>query len=411
MSHNTISHELESEILQLSESEMEACTRFLHDLITVPSPSGGERLACELVMREMEKLGFDEIVLDDMGNVLGRIGSGPRVIAFDAHVDTVGISNPSRWKVDPFKGVIENGILYGRGASDQKGGLAAIVHGAALAARAGRLDDVTLWVTATVSEEDCVGLAWQYLVRERDLHPEVVVIAMPSGLEVCRGQRGRMEVRVETRGVSAHGSQPDRGDNAIYSMMPIVFAVSRLHGELDIEHPMLGRGSIAVTRIRSRSASLTAIPDACTIDIDRRITIGETRQAALEQLEQLPEVRAAVASVELKQYAEPSWRGVTYPTDKFFPAWETSQESLAVAAALDTARHVLGREPKMHHSNFSSNGCATAGMFHIPTVGFGPGNEMYSHSVNDQIELAQLAPAMAFYALFPGVYLTSQRRA
>ena len=405
-----VSHELESEILHRAEGEMEVCTRFLHDLITVPSPSGGERLACELVMREMEKLDFEEIVLDDMGNVLGRIGSGPRVIAFDAHVDTVGISNPSRWKVDPFKGVVENGILYGRGASDQKAGLAAIVHGAALAARAGRIDDVTLWVTATVSEEDCVGLAWQYLVKERGLHPEVVVISMPSELEVCRGQRGRMEVRVETHGVSAHGSQPDRGDNAIYSMVPIVLAISRLHRELEIEHPMLGRGSIAVTGIRSRSASLTAIPDACTIDIDRRVTIGETRQSALEQLEQLPEVRAAVAAVELKQYAEPSWRGLAYPTDKFFPAWETPEKSLAVAAALDTARHVLGREPKMHHSNFSSNGCVTSGMFHIPTIGFGPGNEMYSHSVNDQIQLAQLVPAMAFYALFPKIYIMDGRR-
>ncbi len=401
----SISHEVESKVLELAEDERAACSSFLHDLIAVPSPSGGERLACELVMREMERLGFDEIVLDDMGNVAGRIGSGSRVIAFDAHVDTVGISNPSRWKVDPFRGVVTDGILYGRGASDQKGGLAAIVHGAALARRAGHLDDVTLWVTGTVSEEDCVGLAWQYLIKERGLEPEVVVIAMPSELEVCRGQRGRMEIRVDTRGVSAHGSQPSRGDNAIYSMAPIVMAISDQHRRLAAEHPLLGRGSIAVTGIRSRSASLTAIPDACTIDIDRRITIGETRETAIEQLEQLPEVRAAGATVELKRYAAPSWRGLVYPTDKFFPAWETPERSPAVTAALDTAGHVLGRQPKIHHSNFSSNGCATAGMFRIPTIGFGPGREMYSHSVNDQIELAQLVPAMAFYALFPQIYI------
>ncbi len=402
----SVANEVDSKILKLASGQLEGCTNFLRNLVAVPSPSGGERLACELVMREMEDLGFEEIVLDDMGNVAGRIGSGPRVIAFDAHVDTVGISNPSRWKVDPFKGVVEDGILYGRGASDQKGGLAAVVHGAALAARAGHLDGVTLWVTATVSEEDCVGLAWQYLIKERGLDPEVVVIAMPSGLEVCRGQRGRMEIRIDTHGISAHGSQPARGDNAIYSMAPIVMAVSKLHRSLAVEHPMLGRGSIAVTGIRSRSASLTAIPDACTIDIDRRITIGETRESALEQLEQLPEVRAAGATVELKRYAEPSWRGLVYPTDKFFPAWETPQDSRAVAAALEAARHVLGGQPKMHHSNFSSNGCATAGMFQIPTIGFGPANEMYSHSVNDQIEIAQLVPAMAFYALFPKIYVS-----
>jgi hypothetical protein len=162
-------------VTRLAGEAASQCIELLRDLVTMPSPSRGERLACERVMREMETLGYRDVHLDEMGNVLGRFGSGPRVLAFDAHVDTVGISNPTHWKYDPFRGVVSGGILYGRGASDQKGGLAAVIHGAALADRIGLPDDLTVWVTATVNGEDCVGLAWQYLVNEADLRPEAVV--------------------------------------------------------------------------------------------------------------------------------------------------------------------------------------------------------------------------------------------
>lgn len=401
---NVIAPEQVKHTFRLAEEAAPECIEFLRDLVTIPSPSRGERLACERVMREMEKLGYRDVHFDEMGNVLGRFGSGPRVLAIDAHIDTVGISNPTHWKYDPFRGVISGGILFGRGASDQKGGLAAVVHGAALAARIGIPDDFSVWVTATVNGEDCVSLAWQYLVNETDLRPEVVVVSMPSHLGVCSGQRGRMEIEIVTRGVSTHGSQPDRGINAIYLMNPIVQALADLHGTTETVHQTLGRGSVAVTEFASRSPSLTAIPDECRIHIDRRLTIGETPEGALEEIRALPAVQATDAEVRLLDYNQPSWRGFAYPTDKVFPAWESADESPAVGAAVSTARQVLGREPRMHRSKFSSSGCATAGLFGIPTVGFGPADELHSHTVNDQIPLAQLQPAMAFYAMFPEVY-------
>lgn len=399
-----ISDEQTKHTFRLAEESAPECIEFLRDLVTIPSPSRAERLACERVMREMERLGYRDVHLDEMGNVLGRVGTGPRVLAFDAHIDTVGISNPTRWKYDPFRGVVSGGILFGRGASDQKGGLAAVVHGVALAARIGLPDDYSVWVTATVNGEDCVGLAWQYLINETDLRPEAVVVSMPSHLGVCHGQRGRMEIQIETRGVSTHGSQPDRGTNAIYLMTPIVDALGDLHGRMETQHPTLGRGSIAVTEMISRSPSRTAIPDECRIHIDRRLTIGETPDEALAEIAALPEVRDSGAEVRLLDYNQPSWRGFVYPTDKVFPAWETPSDSAAVGAAVATARQVLGREPRMHRSKFSSNGCTTAGQFGIPTVGFGPADELHSHSVNDQIPLAQLQPAMAFYAMFTEFY-------
>ncbi len=403
-----VTSELEVEVLRRAAEAGPECIDFLRDLVTIPSPSGAERLACEHVVREMERLGYDEVHVDGMGNVLGRIGNGPRVLAFDAHVDTVGISNPTQWKVDPFGGSITGGVLYGRGASDQKGGLAAIVHGVAILRHVGIPDDLSVWVTATVNGEDCVGLAWQYIVNESGLKPEAVVIAMPSHLGVCHGQRGRVEIELTTYGVGTHGAQPERGSNAIYAMAPIVQGIERLHGRLEKTHPRLGKGSIAVTGISSQSASLTAIPDECTIYLDRRITIGETQETAVAELEGLPAVQAVDARLEVLHYEKPSWKGLSYPTEKCFPAWETPEESPAVRAAMATAASVLGRQPRVHRSNFSSNACATAGMFGIPTVGFGPADEVHSHSVNDQIPLVQLQPAMAFYALFPSFYLAEK---
>lgn len=397
------------DVTSLAKEAAPRCIEFLHDLVTVPSPSRSERLACERVMREMELLGYRDVHIDDMGNVLGRVGSGPRVLAFDAHIDTVGISNPTLWRYDPFRGIVTGGTLFGRGASDQKGGLASVVHGAALADQIGLPSDITVWITATVNGEDCVGLAWQYILNETPLRPEAVVIAMPSHLGVCHGQRGRMEVEIATSGVSTHGSQPDRGKNAIYAMMPVIEGLERLHRELTVDHQMLGRGSLAVTGITSQSPSLTAIPDGCVIHVDRRLTIGETADEALAQIRAVSKAASESAEVRLLHYGLPSWRGFTYPTDKVFPAWETPVTGAAVRAAMTTAESVLGRKPRVHRSAFSSNGCSTAGIYGIPTVGFGPADELHSHTVNDQIPLAQIEPAMAFFAMFPQVYLESER--
>jgi putative selenium metabolism hydrolase len=395
-----------ADLFRLAAGAESACVDFLRDLVTLPSPSRGERLACERVVREMGQLGYQDVHVDALGNVLGRFGSGPRVLAFDAHIDTVGITSPTRWRHDPFRGVVAGGTLFGRGASDQKGGLAAVVHGVALAARLGLLDEATVWVVASVNSEDCDGQAWQFIVSETKLRPEVVIIAMPSHLGVCRGQRGRLEIEITATGVSTHGSQPERGTNAVYSMCPIISAVARLHASLEATHPMLGKGSLAVTAVSSRSPSLTAVPDECTIHIDRRLTIGESAEQALAELRGLPEVQAAAAEVRLLHYSATSWRGLSYPTNKVFPAWETAEGSPAVEAAFATAERVLGRPPRLHRSAFSSHGCATAGMFGIPTVGFGPADEVHSHTVNDQISLAQLEPAMAFYGLYPKTYLS-----
>lgn len=396
-------------ILRAAEQRTPELVRFLQGLIAIPSESAGEREVIERAAEEMRALGFDEVKIDGFGNVLGRVGDGPVVIALDGHIDTVGVGDRSTWRRDPYGGEVEGGVLYGRGASDQEGGFAAAVHGAAIAKQLGLLAGVQLWVTGTVMEEDCDGLCWQYILRERVLAPEVVVITEPTDLGVYRGHRGRMELEVRTQGRSAHGSAPERGDNAIYKMSAILADLERHNADLaSSADPFLGKGSVAVSEIRSTSPSLCAVADSCTIHLDRRLTRGETAESAVQAIEALPSVQRAGATVTVLDYARAGYTGLVYPTRKIYPTWVLEPDEPAVVAAIDAATQALGAPPRVDKWTFSTNGVATRGMFGVPTVGFGPANEIHAHTPDDQCPVAHLTKAAAFYAAFPQAYLAAR---
>ena len=355
----------------------------------------------------MESLGFDQVTVDPMGNLLGRIGNGPRVIALDGHVDTVDVGDPSLWERDPHSGDIENGILYGRGASDMKGGVASSVYAAALLKQMGVPEEITLYVTATVQEEDCDGLCWQYIVNEDGLRPDLVVITEPTSLRIYRGQRGRMEMNVHTSGLSAHGSAPERGDNAIYKMAGIIADIEKLNQKLEPREP-LGKGSVTISEIVSRSPSLCAVADGCQIHLDRRLTLGETEQTSIAEILALPSVQAAQATVTVLDYAVPSHTGLTYPTRKYYPTWEMPENDAAMDVAKDAFRDAFGSEAETGFWTFSTNGVASAGMFGIPTIGFGPGHEHFAHAPNEQTEIEHLVRCTAFYAAFAYEFAQTQ---
>jgi putative selenium metabolism hydrolase len=386
--------------------------RFLRAMVAIPSESADEARVVACVAEEMRAAGFDEVRVDGFGNVLGRIGSGPVVIAIDGHLDTVGVGDPSTWARDPYAGALENGVIYGRGASDQEAGIAAAVHGAKIAKELGLLEGVSLWVTGTVMEEDCDGLCWQYILREGVLTPEVVVITEPTKLGVYRGHRGRMEIEVRTQGRSAHGSAPERGDNAVYKMAPILLEVEQLNGKLAATaDAFLGKGSVTVSDVRSTSPSLCAVADSCTIHLDRRLTRGETLESAVAEILALPSVQRAGASVRVLDYAREGYTGLVYPTQKYYPTWVLDEDEPAVVAAVDAATQALGQAPRVDKWTFSTNGVATRGMFGVPTVGFGPADEVHAHTPDDQCPVEHLTRAAAFYAAFPRAYLAATRRA
>jgi len=371
--------------------------KFMQDIIRIPSLSSEEGAVVNRIRDEMLRIGYDEVTVDPMGNVIGRIGSGPRVIAFDGHVDTVDVGDPALWDRDPHSGDIENGILYGRGTSDMKGGVASSVYAGALLKKRGIPDNVTFYATGTVQEEDCDGLCWQYIINEDGLRPDLVVITEPTSLRIYRGHRGRMEMEVHTSGVSCHGSAPERGENAVYKMAGIIADIEKLNERLEPRDP-LGKGTVTISEIRSTSPSLCAVADGCTIHLDRRLTIDETEETSVAQILALPSVQTAGATVTVLDYAVPSYTGLTYPTRKYYPTWEMAESDAPVQAAMTAYKEAFAKEPEVGHWTFSTNGVATAGMHGIPTVGFGPGHEHFAHAPNEQTEVEHLVCCVAFYS-------------
>lgn len=379
--------------------------RFLRDMIAIPSESAGEKKVVQRIAKEMRATrAFDRVWTDPMGNVFGKLGRGPNVIALDAHCDTVGIGNRDEWKHDPYKGKVAAGKVWGRGAGDQEGAIPPMVY----AARIMRdlkmpLDRFTLYVVCTVMEEDCDGLCWQYIVNEGKLRPDVVVVTDSTNCEILRGQRGRMEIGVTTTGRSCHGSMPEKGDNAIYKIAKIVREIEKLNGRL-AKDAFLGNGTVTVSYVDCKTPSLCAVPNQAYIHLDRRLTRGETKALALKEVRDAVRRAGVTAKVAIPKYERASYTGLTYPTEKYFPTWVMDEDSASVQAAVRTYAELFRKTPKVHRWTFSTNGVSINGMFGIPCVGFGPAAESVAHTVNDSVPIKHLVKSAAFYAAFPQFY-------
>ncbi|HPZ07146.1 MAG TPA: YgeY family selenium metabolism-linked hydrolase [Candidatus Eremiobacteraeota bacterium] len=377
---------------------------FLREMVAIPGESRDEKRIIERIKQEMEKVEFDDIEIDDMGNILGRIGNGKRIIAMDCHVDTVGIGNPAQWKVDPYKGMLHEGKIYGRGSVDQRAGMAALVYGVKLIKDFNLFSDFTLYITGTVQEEDCDGLCWQYIINEKGLKPECVVITEPTDLNIYRGHRGRIEIGVTTTGKACHASAPERGKNAIYSMNKIIREIEKLNDSLAVD-PFLGKGTVVVTNITCKSPSLCAVPDECYIHLDRRLTKEETKEIAIKEIEKAAEKAGVEAKIEVLTYNLPGYKGLVYPTERYFPTWLLPEDHLLLKSSINTFNTLFDKLPVTSKWIFSTNGVATMGMHKIPTIGFGPGNEQYAHSSDEHVPVEHVLKAAAWYALFPSIYV------
>ena len=372
--------------------------RILMDLVRTPSFSSKEKEAVQVVRREMEKVGFDEIRIDGLGSIIGRIGNGPRTIAFDGHVDTVYAGDRSQWSFDPFHPKIEDGKVVGRGTVDQKGGLAAMLSAARIIKELNLNDNLTIYFIGTVMEEDCEGLCWQYLISEEEIHPELVVITEPTNMSICRGHRGRMEMRVEVKGQTCHSGTPEHGDNAIYKISRIALEIEKLDKRLHSD-PLMGKGSITVTETNSMSPSICAVPDGASIRLDRRLTYGESKESAMAEVYDATK-RAGYddAKVIVLTFEDAAYTGKVYPTEKYFPMWALDENSPFLQSAIEVYAGVFGKDPMVDMWTFSSNAVAIAGMHGIPCILLGPGNELYAHAPNEACQIEQLSGAAAFYA-------------
>ncbi len=431
-------------------------SRFLRAMISHPSESceEGEVVAC--IQAEMEKLGYDKVEVDGLGNVIGWLGEGEKILAIDSHIDTVGIGDRDNWTHDPYEGYETEDVIYGRGSSDQEGGMAAAVYGGKIMKDLGLIPEgYKIMVVGSVQEEDCDGMCWQYIIdryfdgpEDAQKKIEFVISTEPTDGGIYRGHRGRMEIRVDVRGVSCHGSAPERGDNAIFKMADILQDVRALNegpadgsGEIEglvkmldptynPEHwedaRFLGRGTCTVSQIFYTSPSRCAVADSCAISIDRRMTAGETYKSCLQEIEDLPSVKkyAKDVKVSMYMYDRPAWTGTVYKTECYFPTW-IDHESAAHVQALIDAHHALWGDERIGHRDadptldamhlregrpltdkwtFSTNGVSIQGRYAIPCVGFGPGAESWAHAPNEITWKQDLVTCAALYAAVPSFY-------
>ncbi len=386
------------DLLAEARTYEERLIAFLRDLIAIPAESLREGPRCRRVLAEYESLGFDEARFDGLGSVVGRVGSGPLTILMDGHIDCVGVGDPAAWRYDPFAGKLEDGKVFGRGAVDELPAVACMAYAARIMKQRELLDGVTLYLTASVMEEDCDGYCLLHLIENEGLRPDVVVLGEPTDLNVYRGHRGRVEIAIATKGVSAHAAHSERGINAIYSMAPIIGDIEQLNRRLP-EDAFLGKGSIVVSSIECTTPSLNAVPDSARIFIDRRMTAGETVDGVLRELRALPHL--GDATVEVLAYEATSWRGTTARQEKVFPTWVLPEEHGLVRGVAEAVRRVLGRAPKISRWGFSTNGVASMGRHGIPTVGFAPGREELAHSTDEWVAVEDLVSATAVYAAIP----------
>ena len=424
-----------------------AMAKFLRDMIAIPSESCQEEGVVRRIAQEMESLGYDKVEFDKLGNVIGWMGTGDKIIALDSHIDTVGIGNIENWEADPYQGYETDEVIYGRGGSDQEGGMAAATYGARI------MKDLDLipagyriMVVGSVQEEDCDGMCWQSIVNEYFNGPEdarnqveFVISTEPTDGGIYRGHRGRMEIRVDMHGVSCHGSAPERGDNAIHKMAEVLLNIRDLNenpadGSTEInglvkmldpkfnpEHyedaRFLGRGTCTTSQIFYTSPSRCAVADSCSISIDRRMTAGETWDSCIREIEALPACKKHNAKVSMYMYNRPSWTGEIYETECYFPTWINKETAPHVQAVADAHKALYGEKrcgdatamakrerPLIDKWTFSTNGVSIQGRYGIPCVGFGPGAESQAHAPNEMTWKEDLVHCAAIYALVPGLY-------
>ena len=383
------------EINQLAQKYRDYTASNLSGLIQLKSLSKEEKEVQLELKRQMEEAGFDEVWIDGLGNVIGRIGKGSKILAIDGHMDTVDMGNMDNWTFDPLGGEIKDGFVHGRGSVDQEGGPAAFVTTGRILKELGFDKDMTIYCVGSVMEEDCDGLCWKYIVEEDHIKPDFVVSTEPTNLNIYRGHRGRMEMQVSFYGVSAHGSAPERGKNAIYMASKTALEIEKLNEHLAYDS-FLGKGSVTISEFVSQSPSLCAVSDFARLHLDRRLTWGETKESAVKEIEKL--IEGMNAKVEVLHYEEKAYTGLKYGMEKYYPTWKIPENHELVQAGTKTFRKLFKKSPVVDKWTFSTNGVVINGIYGIPTIGFGPGNETLAHAPNEKVSIEDLVAASAFYA-------------
>jgi len=397
---------MQETILKRAEDYRDYVAKTLSEMVKVPSYSGKEEAVCAKIMEMCKEAGLEDVRLDGLGSVVAKIGNGPKSLAFDAHIDTVETGDPDQWKHDPFSGIIADGLVHGRGSTDQKGGAAAMIAAGRILKDINYAGPFTVYFTFTVMEEDCDGMCWKYLIEEEGLKPDFFVSTEPTSLKITRGHRGRMEMMVKLKGVSAHGSAPERGDSAAYKAAKAALAMEQLNEDLQPDADnFLGKGTIVVSQIDVKGPSQCAVPDQAMLYLDRRLTWGEDAELAISQVkERIGKVLGcdpAEVDVTMPDYTKRGYKDTDYGQELYFPTWKVDRDHPLVESGVEAFTDLWKKDPIVDKWTFSTNAVATTGRHKIPAIGFGPGDENQAHAPNEVNRVEDLVVCTAFYAMLP----------
>lgn len=397
---------LAREIDRKSHALNDQMVNFLADLVRIQSYTGEEGPAVERTLQELRAIGCDKVWMDSAGNAMGQIGSGKNVILFNGHLDTNEIADENEWPHPPLEPVVENGIMYGLGTSDCKGGVAPIVYAGAIIKELGLSDDFTLLIMGATLEEDAEGFALRSLIEKDGVKPDVVLICEASDMTLRVGQRGRCEIRVRTTGKATHASHPHHGENAILKMIPIMQAIEKMK-ETFPSHPVFGKDDQVITLISGPHTPNT-VPSWCEIAIDRRLMSGETMESILREIKAVVEPLGGHAWIPDQPVLTHTGQRLDGPS--FYPGFLLPDNSALLAASQATHQALWDKPAEVDIWKFSTDATYSAGVAGIPSIGFGPQEAEYCHTPEDQIDLEKMRKAAAFYALFPFLYCDVLKR-
>lgn len=398
--------DLAREIDKASHALNDRMVNFLADLVRIKSYTGEEGPAVERTLQELRAIGCDKVWMDSAGNALGQIGTGKNLIMFNGHLDTNEIADENEWPHPPLEPVIENGVMYGLGTSDCKGGVAPIVYAGAIIKELGLSDDFTLLIMGATLEEDAEGFALRSLIEKDGIKPDVVLICEASDMTLRVGQRGRCEIRVRTTGKATHASHPHHGENAIIKMIPVMQAIERMKDSFP-SHPVFGKDDQVITLINGPHTPNT-VPSWCEIAIDRRLMSGETMESILDEIRTVVEPLGGHAWIPDQPVKTHTGQRLDGPS--FYPGFLLPDNSALLAASQATHQALWDKPAEVDIWKFSTDATYSAGVAGIPSIGFGPQEAEYCHTPEDQINLEKMRKAAAFYALFPFLYCNELRK-
>jgi len=379
--------------MKKSGNHMQSMLAFAQQLVRVQSYSGQEEQIAHLVAKKMRDLAFDDMRIDKLGSVSGRIGSGERSLLFESHLDTVQVHDAEEWKFPPFSGTISDGYLWGRGSVDMKSAISASIFAAAAARDAGYLNNKTVYVSCSVFEEDCDGEGIHAMLEQGLLDPQYAVICEPSANQLVSGHKGKAQIIIRTHGRSAHGSAPEKGINAVYEMAEIIQRVEKTNLTLE---PIAGRrGSLVLARISSQGVSLNAVPDVCEIYLDRRTVPGESVEMIHQEMDGI--IAGKNAEWEIDTVKRIAWTGEPITYHPLHIAWEIAESHPLAQSCTQAYRTVFGKEPEsMRFWDFSTNAVGLR-RHNISCIGFGPGDPKQAHMRDERCPVVQIEDAFRFY--------------